>query len=197
MCASSSHNVHVEEIFIDSDDESDPHDKQQNGPEYSSSTMADGPGPSVIQLNHRNDCPECARAIGLTLIDKLAQRIDGSSPKPEHVHCHECQAVARVEWNESCSACGYHFGTPAQRARLDHIESLRDITDRELEAAAMRIQLGKLNLSAQQFNSRLHEMYPDVIDQYGVPLRARTAHNIQHSSEPTYSPQQIDSPEEE
>ena len=60
--------------------------------------------PEVSELVN-TDCGECERAEQRTEFDRLMHERLDMMAKPEHVHCHSCGALARVEYNGRCSAC--------------------------------------------------------------------------------------------
>jgi hypothetical protein len=58
------------------------------------------------QLKPGRWCPGCRQAELLTRADRTAEE-GGMSKKPEHQHCHECNGIARRDFDGDCSICGF------------------------------------------------------------------------------------------
>ena len=68
----------------------------------------------------------------------------GTSQKPPHAHCHHCDAVARMEYDYTCSACGasnlqcmegpalVHYTESAMRWATGIVATIADIPDNEI-----------------------------------------------------------------
>ena len=55
------------------------------------------------------ECGKCWEALALTMTDEHAVEAYGMAPKPAHEHCHQCDAVARVDEPGRCPVCNQYY----------------------------------------------------------------------------------------